>query len=141
MHDHGTGHGRAPGDRQRVDPNRRDRRPMTSDARSQLIARVAALSGAAIAFAIGIASCGHGAQSVAPGPDRGDVMKVQFHITVPTPAPLMQIDGHIRPHQHSTVNPYYVSSGTTEAAVIVTPQGGVPYPAVDFACTSASCTG
>ena len=114
---------------------------MTSLSRQSAALRVFTLFGASAAVAVVMAACGHGASPVAPTPGRGSIEAVQFHITVPTPPPPAHQFSAPRPHAGATVRPYYVSSGTTEAAVIVTPQGGVPYPAVDFPCTSASCTG
>lgn len=75
------------------------------------------------------ASCGHGGAVAPPVRGRPDV-PVQFHIVVPTPSPT-----------GTGVHTHYVSGNTTQAAVTVTPEGGVPYPTVDFSCTPASCTG
>lgn len=94
------------------------------------------VSCASVGVALAIASCGHGASGVSPGDGqlRGTQEKVQFHIVVPTPAPHVLLQSH-------KVKPQYISSGTTQAGVTVTPQGGVPYPPAYFSCTSASCTG
>jgi streptogramin lyase len=93
-----------------------------------------------LALAVIVASCGHGGSSVAPGTGQthGPLQSVKFHITVPTPAPGIIPEAFSR---RATVKPQYVSSGTTEATVTVTPQNGVPYPAEEFSCTSSSCTG
>lgn len=96
-------------------------------------ARILLASVAAAAFAIAVASCGHGASSVSPAAQsHGGDMAIQFHIAVPTSA-TSSSPGVVRPH--------YVSSGTTQAGVTVTPQGGAPYPTTYFPCTSAACTG
>jgi len=91
-------------------------------------------SGAAVAVALVLAACGHGASSVAQGPGQthGGLQRVQFKITVPGPSPSPS------PNHAKT---RYVSGGTTAAGVTVTPQGGAPYPTVYFSCTPASCTG
>src|SRR5690348_8781759 len=103
---------------------------MTAFTRAQAIVASCAAAGIAIV----LASCGHGASGVAPGPgqSRGGLQKVQFHITVPTPG-ASTAPNRVRTH--------YVSGGTTAAGVTVTPQGGAPYPTVYFSCTSDSCSG
>ncbi len=88
------------------------------------------IGAATAAFAFAIASCGHGSSGVAPGFGQRANEKVSFHITVPTPGPTP-----------TGVHSHYVSQGTTDAGVTVTPQGGVPYPTVYFSCTSQACTG
>jgi virginiamycin B lyase len=66
-------------------------------------------------------------------PGQPSIESVKIHITVPTSAP--------QSAQSHRAKPYYVSKQTTEAAVTVTPVGGVPYPTTSFSCTAQSCTG
>ena len=99
----------------------------------------AAFIGAAVLTAAAIASsCGHGGSAVSPDGHGRNIEQVKFNIVVPTPTPTPA--NQPRVVSVMKVKHFFVSGNTTQATVVVTPQGGAPYPTVTFPCTYQSCT-